>query len=120
MYAEEEEDVLPTLTTMARTSSSSSAAPRTPAKKWPVVIPSQSPDEEEASSTQETEYSKTRGAAKRKSGSLFLTERQEIELAEWVKENKIFYNKKSVVYRDTHQRNTLLAEKSKEMKCLRK
>ena len=116
MYAEEEEDfVLPTLT---RTSSSTASL--APTKKWPVVIPSESPDEEEAASTQETEYSETQGAAKKKSGSLFLTERQEIELAEWLKENKIFYNKKLFEHRDIQRRNTLLAEKSKELKCVRK
>ncbi|XP_076034782.1 uncharacterized protein LOC143021266 [Oratosquilla oratoria] len=42
---------------------------------------------------------------------------QEKELAEWLKQHEIFYNKKLTIYRDADARNRLLAEKTKELNC---
>ncbi|XP_076033982.1 uncharacterized protein LOC143020920 [Oratosquilla oratoria] len=42
---------------------------------------------------------------------------QEKELAEWLKQHEIFYNKKLNIHKDACARNRLVAEKAKELNC---
>ncbi len=75
----------------------------------PIHIPA--PDEVPSSmSSQETSQN-----ASRKKEPLFLTDEQQADMIDWLKDNAIIYNKRLWEYRNTEKKNKLWCDKAKEL-----